>query len=52
MTALSMRNYLTIPYLTLPYLSLPVIINGFGMCNVLNVCVRVVSLYQPSSRDL
>ena len=30
----------------------PVIINGFGSCYMLNVCVCVVPLSQPSSRDL
>ena len=28
----------------------PVIINGFGACYMLNVCVCVVPLSQPSSR--
>ena len=29
-----------------------VIVNGFGICYMLNVCVCVVPLSQPSSRDL
>ena len=35
---------------SLPQPSSRVVINVFGICNMLNVCVCVVSLSQPSSR--